>query len=87
MDIAETIDIAGYELSLEPMTVEDIPRLHELLVAFSTRARPCVSARTRRINQPPAPFSCNRGEVMTIPIEATLSENGNHMAEPKTRPI
>ncbi|WP_225612585.1 GNAT family N-acetyltransferase [Paracoccus sp. PAR01] len=35
MDIAETIDIAGYELSLEPMTVEDIPRLHELSVAVS----------------------------------------------------
>ncbi|MDS9469941.1 GNAT family N-acetyltransferase [Paracoccus sp. MBLB3053] len=35
MEIAETIEIAGYELSLERMTVDDIPRLHELSVAVS----------------------------------------------------
>ncbi|MDT1060853.1 GNAT family N-acetyltransferase [Paracoccus sp. CPCC 101403] len=35
MEFAETLDIGGYELSIEPMTPADIPRLHELSVAVS----------------------------------------------------
>lgn len=35
MQIAETIDVGGFELALTPMTPADIPRLHELSVSVS----------------------------------------------------
>ena len=35
MQTLETLEIGGFELSLQPMTVADIPRLHELSVSVS----------------------------------------------------
>lgn len=56
-------------------------------VALSIGTRPWVSASTRRISQRPAPWSCRRGEVMTVQIEASVCPQGNHVAEPTIRPF
>ncbi len=48
--------------------------------------RPPAAEKISRIIRRPVPLACIRGETITMPIVASASPKGHHIAEPITRP-